>query len=118
MSVDGIIVEFTIDFLLLSTITFMKNVILLNFLSILFIWIPIASYPQTGGINFENGTSWQALLKLAKAENKYIFVDCYATWCGPCRFMAEHIFPQKEVGEYFNAHFINVRYQMDSIMDP
>ncbi|MBO9572315.1 MAG: hypothetical protein J7497_08925, partial [Chitinophagaceae bacterium] len=33
------------------------------------------------GINFEVRLTWQQIKDKAKAENKFIFVDCYATWC-------------------------------------
>jgi thiol:disulfide interchange protein len=52
--------------------------------------------------------SWEILLKEAKEENKLIFVDLYATWCGPCKMMKVHTFTKKEVGEFYNEHFINV----------
>lgn len=64
------------------------------------------------GIRFEHGT-WQELRDLAQKNNKLIFVDCYTSWCGPCKKLAREVFPQKEVGEYFNANFINVKIDME-----
>ena len=64
------------------------------------------------GIEFEHGTFAEALAK-AKKENKLVFMDCYTTWCGPCKMLAKNIFPQKEVGDYFNAHFVNVKMDME-----
>jgi len=64
------------------------------------------------GINFEHGTFAEALAK-AKKENKMVFMDCYTSWCGPCKMMTKKIFPQKEVGEYFNAHFVNFKVDME-----
>ena len=69
---------------------------------------------QQTGIHFEQGLSWQQILTKAKTENKYIFVDAYTTWCAPCRYMSQNIFPMKEVGDYMNAHFINIRFQLDT----
>jgi thioredoxin-related protein len=69
---------------------------------------------QTKGINFEKGSSWKNILEKARADNKYIFIDCYTTWCGPCRQMSENIFPMEEVGSFFNKNFINVKFQIDS----
>jgi thioredoxin-related protein len=65
------------------------------------------------GIQFEKGLTWNQIQEKAKKENKYIFVDCYATWCGPCKMMDEKVYPLKEVGDYYNAHFISVKVQMD-----
>lgn len=63
------------------------------------------------GIQFYHG-SWKEALAKAKAENKLIFIDVYTSWCGPCKAMARDIFPLKQVGEKFNASFIN--YKIDA----
>ena len=64
------------------------------------------------GINFFQGT-WQEALSVAQEENKLIFLDAYAAWCGPCKMMARTTFKDKEVGAYFNANFINVKMDME-----
>lgn len=69
---------------------------------------------QETGIHFEHNTTWQAVLEKAKKENKYIFVDAFTTWCGPCKMMAKNIFPKPEVGEFFNPNFINLKVQLDT----
>lgn len=56
---------------------------------------------------------WDEALAKAKAENKLVFMDCYTSWCGPCKWMATEIFPQKEAGDYFNPKFISVKYDME-----
>ena len=66
------------------------------------------------GIHFEHGKSWADIKALAKAQNKYILVDAYTTWCGPCKYMTKNIFPQKAVGEFYNAKFINAKFQLDT----
>lgn len=64
------------------------------------------------GINFNHGT-WEEVLAQAKKEHKIIFVDAYTTWCGPCKRMAKDVFPNKEVGEFFNKYFINYKMDME-----
>lgn len=64
------------------------------------------------GISFEHGTFKEALAK-AKAENKLLFMDCYTTWCGPCKVMSRDVFPQKGVGDYINAGFISIKVDME-----
>lgn len=59
------------------------------------------------GIQFFKGTFQEALEK-AKAENKPIFLDIYATWCGPCKMLKKHTFSDKEVGDYYNSNYINI----------
>lgn len=64
------------------------------------------------GIQFTQGT-WKELLAKADKENKLIFVDAYAEWCGPCKKMAKDVFTQKEVGDFFNKKFVNVKMDME-----
>ncbi|WP_349664850.1 thioredoxin family protein [Cellulophaga lytica] len=65
------------------------------------------------GINFEHGTLQQALNK-AQKENKLVFVDTYTTWCGPCKWMTKEIFPQKEVGDFFNKNFVSIKIDCEN----
>jgi thioredoxin-related protein len=59
------------------------------------------------GIAFHKGT-WNEALQLAKKEGKPIFLDISASWCGPCKMLKSKTFPDSEVGEFYNANFINV----------
>ena len=69
------------------------------------------------GIEFVHDKSFQEVLAMAKAEGKLIFMDCYTVWCGPCKRMAANTFPDPEVGDYFNAHFINTKFEMQKDAD-
>jgi thioredoxin-related protein len=69
---------------------------------------------QKEGISFEKNMSWSEVVKKAKEENKYIFVDCYATWCGPCKMMDKDVYAKEKVGNVINSGFISVKAQMDS----
>ncbi|MCG8580083.1 MAG: thioredoxin family protein [Bacteroidales bacterium] len=83
------------------------------FLSILFSIIVTGAYAQSeDGIRFTQG-SWSEVKQLAKEQNKAIFIDCYTSWCGPCKMLSKDVFPQKEVGELFNANFINYKVDME-----
>ncbi len=64
------------------------------------------------GIEFFDGT-WEEALAKAKAEEKIVFVDAYTTWCGPCKRMAKNVFTLPEVGEFYNANFINMKIDME-----
>jgi thioredoxin-related protein len=85
-----------------------------------FAFIPFLAQAQTEpaagdtGIHFEHNLSWVAVQAKAKKEHKYIFMDCYTTWCGPCRYMSTTIFPKEETGNYFNDKFVSVAVQLDT----
>lgn len=64
------------------------------------------------GIKFEHVTFAEALVK-AKKENKLVFMDCYTSWCGPCKMLARNIFTQKEVGGFYNKNFVNLKVDME-----
>lgn len=75
-------------------------------------------------LSFSNGFSqnrsiqflekpWQEILQIAKKENKLIFMDAYAVWCGPCKWMAANIFTNDTVADYFNKTFICVKVDME-----
>jgi thioredoxin-related protein len=65
------------------------------------------------GINFEQNLAWKQIQAKAKLENKYIFMDVFATWCGPCEEMSVKVFPKQETGYFINSNFIALKVQMD-----
>ena len=56
---------------------------------------------------------WAKTQKLAKDSNKLIFIDLYATWCGPCKMLKYKTFANTEVAEFFNANFINASIDVE-----
>lgn len=64
------------------------------------------------GIEFET-SSWSDMLKKAQKENKLIYIDAYASWCGPCKMMKKNIFPDAQVGTFFNTNFVNAQIDME-----
>ncbi len=87
--------------------TIFGSLLILAFLSVSFSTIA----QELEGTNFEDLTLEEALEK-ASIEGKRVFVDCYTLSCRPCIFIIEHIFPKKEVGDYFNKYFISLKKNM------
>ena len=82
--------------------------------SILFLVTLVASisFAQNRTIEFEHGTFAEVLAK-AKKENKMIFIDCYTTWCGPCKWMAKNIFTNDTAADFYNKNFVNAKIDME-----
>lgn len=78
------------------------------FLLIFFVQISIAQ----NGIKFETG-NWEQILAKAKGENKLIFLDAYAEWCGPCKWMVKNTFNDDAVAEFYNSNFVNAKIDME-----
>lgn len=67
------------------------------------------------GVIFNEGTLAESLAK-AKNNKKgpnMVFLDCYTTWCGPCKQMANVVFTMEHVGKFFNSNFVNIKIDME-----
>lgn len=62
-------------------------------------------FPVAAQTNFRQ-ISFDEALQAAHKEKKLVFIDFYTDWCGPCKMMSRDVFPQKKVGDYFNAKFV------------
>lgn len=84
----------------------------------LFLSMSLFSQEKTenkGGVIFDHGTLAESLAKAKKNKKgpNMVFLDCYTTWCGPCKQMANIIFPMEHVGKFFNANFVNIKIDME-----
>ncbi|HEX2628037.1 MAG TPA: TlpA disulfide reductase family protein, partial [Chitinophagaceae bacterium] len=64
---------------------------------------PIPSYTFTN----EDNTK----ISLADFKGKYLFIDFWTSWCGPCR--AEHYYMKKAWEQYKNKSFVILQVSMD-----
>jgi thioredoxin-related protein len=81
---------------------------------ILIVTIPPSLKAQNKGIQFEYSFDWELIKQKAKFEKKYIFIDCNASWCKPCKEMERNIFRLDTIGSIMNEKFISVKVQMDT----
>lgn len=66
----------------------------------------------TTGISFKE-LSLDEAKELAAKEGKLIFLDCFTTWCGPCKWLDANTFVDKSVGSYFNDNYISIKIDME-----
>jgi thioredoxin-related protein len=69
---------------------------------------------KENGVVWTVGLTWPQILERARKEKKYVFLDCYATWCGPCKTMDRDVFALNRVGETMNNKYLAVKVQMDT----
>lgn len=89
----------------------MKKILLLGAM-----WCaPLLLFAQEGekGVRFMDNEPWKTVLKQAQQQDRWIFVDCYTSWCGPCKQLAREVFPQEQVGQFINDRFVSVKYDVE-----
>src|SRR6476619_8220068 len=94
------------NFLMKTSVKFTYIIILLFFVSIV--------QAQKTKINFiEN--DYKLALELSKTSKKPIFVMVYATWCPHCNKMKATVLKDPAVIDFFNANYINVMMDGESV---
>lgn len=100
----------------------MKNIeIMKKLLLVVCVWL-IASQgidAQNRCIDFvhPDEVTWKQVLKRAKKEKKMIFVDCYTSWCGPCKRLAKEVFTLDSIADFYNNNFICIKYDVEKDKD-
>lgn len=77
----------------------------------IFVFLTAFLFAQEG-IRFEDSTFKEILAK-AKKEKKLVFMDAYASWCGPCKMMEKNVFTEVSVQDFYNSNFINSHFDME-----
>lgn len=63
-------------------------------------------------IHFVQG-NFKEVSEQASKANKLIFVDCYTSWCAPCKWMEKNVFIDEGVSSFYNSSFINYKIDME-----
>ena len=73
-----------------------------------------ASASTTNSIKFMDVKVEEALAK-ASAEGKLVFMDFYASWCTPCKWMEKTTFTDKRISTALNENFISIKVNIDNV---
>ncbi|NDC41806.1 MAG: DUF255 domain-containing protein [Chitinophagia bacterium] len=74
--------------------------------------IIVAATGQAAEIQYHKG-NWNELLRKAKAEHKYIFVDAYTDWCSWCKVMDKKTMTDTGIINFMNRNFIAAKIDME-----
>lgn len=80
---------------------------------VIFLVFNYVSLSAQNSINFEKGT-WTEIKQKAKKEKKFIFLDCYTSWCKPCKVMEKEVFANDSIAKFYNQNFICVKQDMEN----
>lgn len=87
----------------------MKKLFFCSVILLLSMYLPA----QNRSIAFETDSDFATALARAKESGKLLFMDCYTSWCGPCKVLATKVFTVDSVADFFNAHFVSLKMDME-----
>lgn len=64
-------------------------------------------------VHWVKNKNWSEIKKIAASLNRPIFIDCYTTWCGPCKFLDREVYTNDSVGMRLNKDYVCLRLQFD-----
>jgi thiol-disulfide isomerase/thioredoxin len=70
------------------------------------------SLAQTQTIAFQK-ISFDGALQLSQKTGKLVFIDCYTSWCAPCKWMDQNVFIKDTIYNFYNKNFINLKIDME-----
>jgi thiol-disulfide isomerase/thioredoxin len=76
--------------------------------------MPLQSFGQIKFEEIEKEEQWQAAIQKAESSEKLIFLDIYASWCGPCKYLENNVYTDESLGEYYNDNYVNLKMDGES----
>jgi thiol-disulfide isomerase/thioredoxin len=92
----------------------MRAIAFISIYLLLSIPLMASELPSIKFIEVETTQQWNAAFEKAKAEGKIVFVDVYTDWCGYCHKLDNEVYTDRNVIEYFEANFINVKFDAET----
>lgn len=95
----------------------MKNKIEKVLFVVIAAFMMISSNVAAQGVTFteiKSEADWKQVLAKSKKDKKPVFLDIYATWCGPCKKLDREVFADAQVGGFHNKSFVNAKIDGES----
>ncbi len=89
----------------------LKNTLLI---AISLLLVSHLTFAQIDFMEIESKEDWSNALEKAEQEDKLIFLDIYATWCGPCKYLDSNVYPDEKLGEIYNEEYVNAKIDGES----
>jgi len=64
-------------------------------------------------VQWLNDLTFQEVKNKAMKDQKCIFLDCFTTWCQPCKQMDKYVYTNDTVAVFLNKHFLSIKVQMN-----
>jgi len=65
-------------------------------------------------VDFTDINVEEAIAK-ASAEGKLVFMDFYASWCTPCKWMEQTTFADQRIASTLNSDFVSIKVNIDEV---
>jgi len=80
---------------------------------LLLILISFHNYQLKAEDNVIEWITFEELEQKIKKEPRKVFIDLYATWCGPCKFMDKSVFHHPVISKYMNEKYYAVKFNAE-----